>query len=133
MDHGSRSHPGVVDADPCRASHLPADSGEILSYRQWTGRANAAHGIRIGAAVIALPAVLAIASSYGLWKEKLWGWWVALLSNTLMMGTLTYSIVDENTIDWDMVGVTAVSAVLPMLLLLPVVRKFYRAASDSSG
>jgi hypothetical protein len=93
---------------------------------------DAAHGLRVGAAVIASPALFATASSYGLWKGKLWGWWVALLSNTAILGILTYSMMDENTIDWEMAGVTAVSAVLPVLLLLPVVRKFYRQASESA-
>jgi hypothetical protein len=86
---------------------------------------DAAHGLRLGAAVIAVPAAFAIASCYGLWKRKLWGWWVGLLSNTALLGTLIYSMTDENTIDWDMVGVTTVAAVLPLLLLVPVVRKFY--------
>src|SRR5215471_10938363 len=45
---------------------------------------DAAHGLRVGAAVIALPALFAALSSYGLWKGKLWGWWVALFSNTAM-------------------------------------------------
>jgi Predicted membrane protein (DUF2127) len=86
---------------------------------------DAAHGLRVGAVVLAVPAIFAIASSYGLWKEKLWGWWVGLLSNTAMLGTLIYSMTDENSIDWDMAGVMTFSAVLPLLLLVPAVRKFY--------
>jgi hypothetical protein len=93
---------------------------------------DAAHGLRIGAVVIAVPAVFAIASSYGLWKGKLWGWWVGLLSNTAMLGTLIYSMMDENTIDWEMVGVTTVSAVLPLLLLVPFVRTFYWHGGESA-
>lgn len=87
--------------------------------------ADAAHGIRIGAAVITVPAVFAVVSTFGLWKERLWGWWIALLSNTLILGAMIYSTLDENSIDWDMAAVTVVSAILPILLLLPVVRKFY--------
>ena len=87
--------------------------------------ADAAHGLRIGAAVIAVPAVFAIVSTLGLWKEKLWGWWIALMCNTLILGAMIYSTIDENSLDWDMAGVTVVSAILPILLLLPVVRKFY--------
>jgi len=91
-----------------------------------------AHGLRVGAVAIAVPAVFAIASSYGLWKEKLWGWWVGLVSNTAMLGILIYSMTDENTIDWDMVGVTTASAVLPILLLVPFVRKFYWHGGESA-
>ena len=68
---------------------------------------DAAHGLRVGAVVIALPALFATLSCYGLWKRKLWGWWVALFSNTVMLGILIYSMADENTIDWEIVGVTA--------------------------
>ena len=85
----------------------------------------AARGLRIGAAVIALPALFATVSSYGLWRGKLWGWWVALLSNTVLLGIIIYSMTDENTIEWDGVGVTLGSAILPILLLLPGVRRFY--------
>jgi len=93
---------------------------------------DAAHGIRMGAAVIAIPALFAIGSTFGLSKERLWGWWVALLSNILMLGTLIYSMLDENTIDWDMFGVTVISAILPVLLLLPAVRKFYWHRTESA-
>jgi hypothetical protein len=90
-----------------------------------------ANGLRIGAEVTAVPALFAIVSWYGLWKKTLWGWWVALFSNTLVFGVLIYAMTDENTIDWDMVGVTAVSAALPILLLLPMVRKFYWHVTES--
>ena len=93
---------------------------------------DAAHGLRIAAVVIAVPAVFAVASTYGLWRGKLWGWWVGLLSNAAMLGTLIYSMMDENTIDWDMVGVATVSAVLPLLLLVPLVRKFYWHGGESA-
>jgi hypothetical protein len=86
---------------------------------------DAAHGLRIGAAVVAVPGLFAIVSSYGLWKEKLWGWWLALTANVGMFAVLVYSMTDENTIDWDMVVLTVISAVLPILLVLPVVRRFY--------
>jgi hypothetical protein len=92
----------------------------------------AAHGLKVWAAVVAVPAVLAIASAYGLWKEKLWGWWIALVSNTVILGLFIYSMTDENTIAWDMVAVTLVSAGLPILLMLTVVRKFYWRVTESA-
>lgn len=92
--------------------------------------AEAASGLKIAAAVFVPPALLAMASCYGLWKEKLWGWWLAFVSNTLVLLVLIYSMTDENTIDWDMFALTAISAVLPTLLLLPVVRRFYWASAQ---
>jgi hypothetical protein len=47
---------------------------------------DAAYGLKIGAAVVAVPALSAIVLSYGLWKEKLWGWWLGLLSNLFHFG-----------------------------------------------
>ena len=91
----------------------------------------AAYGLRIGATVMTAPALFAVASSYGLWKRTLWGWWLALMTNTVILGILIYSMTDENTIDWDMVGMTLASAVMPTLLLLPVVRRFYWRVTES--
>jgi hypothetical protein len=108
---------------------LLARSSDILNGPE--GK-EAAHGLRMGAEVTAVPALFAIASWYGLWKRRLWGWWVALLSNTLVFGVLIYAIADENTIDWDMVAVTVVLAAMPILLLLPVVRKFYWHVIEST-
>lgn len=90
------------------------------------------YGLKVGAAVIAVPAVFAIVSTFGLWKKKLWGWWLALLSNAFVLVMLIYSMTDENTLDWDMFGVTVISAVLPILLLLPLVRNFYWHAPESA-
>lgn len=93
--------------------------------------AEAASGLKIAAAVFVLPTLLAIASFYGLWKDKLWGWWLALVSNTLMLAMFVYSMVDDGSVDWDMLALTVISAILPILLLTPVVRKFYWGAAVS--
>jgi len=42
----------------------------------------------------------------------------------------TEALDGENTIDWEMAGATVVSAILPILLLLPVVRKSYWQAAE---
>jgi uncharacterized membrane protein (DUF2068 family) len=92
----------------------------------------ASSGLKIGAMVLIVPALLATVSWYGLWKETLWGWWLALLTDIALMAMLIYSMVDEGlgNIDWEMAGVTGTSAVIPVLLLIPGVRRFYWHANE---
>jgi len=88
---------------------------------------DATAGLRAAAAVMLVLTLLAALSWYGLRKEMLWGWWVALLADAAVLGMFIYSMIDEGwRIDWDMATFSALSAILPTLLLLPAVRKFYR-------
>jgi len=84
-------------------------------------------GLKIGAAVLGGPAIVAMVAWVGLWKGKRWGWWLTVLTDAALVGVFVYSLVDEGwkNIDWDMVVLTVI-AVAPMIyLLLPRVRKFY--------
>jgi len=84
-------------------------------------------GLKTGATVLIVPALLAISSWYGLWKQTLWGWWLALLTDFALLAMFVYSMVDDGlaNIDWEMAGITVTSAIAPVLLLIPVVRRFY--------
>ena len=88
------------------------------------------YGLKIAAAIFAVPALFGIVSTLGLWREKLWGWWLAVVSDAVTLALLIYSMIDDATIDWDMLALTIISAVLTILLLLPVVRKFYWRVSE---
>jgi uncharacterized membrane protein (DUF2068 family) len=100
----------------------------ISASRNGPGAAEAASGLKIAALTLFLPALLATISWYGLWKRKPWGWWLAVVANLAVMSILVYSMIDDgwSYFDWDLAGLTLASAVIPILLLLPVVRKFYR-------
>jgi len=96
-------------------------------------------GLRIGAMVLLVPALLATLSWYGLWKQTLWGWWLALLTDIALMAVFVYSMIDDGlkNIDREMALVTVISAMVPVLLLIPAVRRFYwpstkRPASELS-
>jgi len=104
-------------------SHSP----QILSQAD---AADSAHGLMIGAAVICGPAVALTIASWGLWTSKRWGWWASVLINLTVVGTLVYSSLDENTIDWDEFWIAICFAVIAILLFLPKVRKFYRPARE---
>ena len=84
-------------------------------------------GLNIGATVLLLPALVAIAAWYGLWKGTVWGWWLALLADFVLLAMFIFSMVDDGlaNIDWVMAGVTVTSAIIPVFLLIPVVRRFY--------
>jgi len=75
-----------------------------------------------------------LVSGFALLRRKLWGWWLALVTDLLLLSMLVYSMVDEGWhIDWEMAGYTAMSVIIPMLLLLPTVRRFYWHAPAIEG
>jgi len=86
-----------------------------------------ASGLKIGAVTLAIPALLASVSWYGLWKGMIWGWWVAFSTDFALLAVLIYSMVDDGirNIDWGMAAMTMSSAIVPVFLLIPVVRKFF--------
>lgn len=93
--------------------------------------ADTIHGLLIGAGVLGIPSVLLFFGAWGLWKNRLWGWWLAMLSDVGMLATLAYSVVGENSVDWDDLALTLCFAVCPILLLLPRVRKYFWGDRES--
>jgi hypothetical protein len=59
--------------------------------------ADAIHGLKIGAAVIGVPALILLVSGIGLWRSKRWSWWLALVTDVVMMAALAYNLLGENT------------------------------------
>ncbi len=84
-------------------------------------------GLRIAAAVVGGPVVVALIAWIGLWRGKRWGWWLTVLTDLGLVGMFLYSLVDDgwHNVDWAVV-VLSVMAVFPVVyLLLPQVRRFY--------
>lgn len=85
-------------------------------------------GMKVATVVVTIPAVILVVAVFGMWKCRLWGWWLALATGVAMLGMLLYSTLNEG---WtyierdDMIGM-AVCIIPPVLLLLPGIRKFYR-------
>ena len=46
----------------------------FLLVMAWTADPEASAGLKTGATALIVPALLAISSWYGLWKQTLWGW-----------------------------------------------------------
>jgi uncharacterized membrane protein (DUF2068 family) len=94
---------------------------------QETDAAETIHGLVIGAAVLGVPALLLIGALWGLWRNKRWGWWLALVTDVAIVATLVYSMIGQNS--WDLTEPvwTLCFVVCAILLLLPMVRRFYWA------
>jgi hypothetical protein len=99
--------------------------------RQAHDPAAAVWGLEVAFAVIAPFASLALVGAYGMWRGRLWGWWLALLAEAIFVAVLVYSVIDDgwNNADTDLIFSTAVSLLPVVLLLLPPVRRLYGAVS----
>lgn len=98
----------------------------ILGYR-WDFRIETAKDMIVASAILGAPGVLAFGGWWGLQKQKLWGWVIALCADTLLVFIFTYSVADDgvrNT-DWDMAAYTILSWIVAACLLIPSVRRYY--------
>jgi uncharacterized membrane protein (DUF2068 family) len=89
--------------------------------------ADTIHGLVIGAAVLGAPALFLTAALWGLWRNKQWGWWLALVTDVVIVATLGYSMIGQNSSDLTEPVWTLCFVVCAILLLLPKVRRFYWA------
>ncbi len=107
-------------------------SAAILSEPDAT---EAISGLKIAAAILVLPALVASAACIGLWKKKLWGWWLGLIGNFTIVAMLAYSILDDgwHNPDWQLAGLKAAAVVPLVFLLLPVVRRAYWRSTMLDG
>ncbi len=93
--------------------------------------AAAIRGLKVGAALVGPVALLVLVGGYGLWKERLLGWWLALLTDVGLAGALLYSMTNDgwSNLDWSMVSFTVAAFALVALLWVPSVRRFYWTGS----
>lgn len=89
------------------------------------------HGLLIGAMVLGVPAVITLVAVLGLWKQRFWGWVLALATDVGMISVFAYSMIDERDLDRSESAVAAGFLCGAVLLLLPGVRKFYWNAASS--
>jgi uncharacterized membrane protein (DUF2068 family) len=84
-------------------------------------------GLEIAAAVIGGPALVALVGCIGLWKEKLWGWWLTVVADLGLVAVLVYSMMDDgwHNVEWDVVVLSVIPLLVVVCLLLPPVRRLY--------
>ncbi len=87
-----------------------------------------ATGLRLSAAIIAMPGLIAATGGLGLWRSKGWGWWLSLICDWGIVAALIYAIIDDaidGLLDWSLVGTTLFAIIVPILLMSPAVGRFY--------
>ncbi|MGC2169999.1 MAG: hypothetical protein WA623_01285 [Candidatus Sulfotelmatobacter sp.] len=84
-------------------------------------------GLKIVAAVLGGPALVALAPWFGLWKGKRWGWWLTIITDLGLVGAFANSLVDDgwHNIDGTVVALTVIAMLPVVYLLVPEVRIFY--------
>lgn len=95
----------------------------ILSVR----KPHTAPDLRVAALIFAAPGLFSATGWYGLWKRRLWGWWLACICDWGVAAVFVYAVVDDgwSMIDWSLVGTTCCSLILPIWLVMPATRRFY--------
>lgn len=89
----------------------------------------------IAAAIVGFPGFFALVAWLGLWRKKLWGWWLSIVTDLGLVTMFVYSLIDDGwkDIDWDVVVLTGITLVPVIGLLLPRVRRFYWGRDGSSA
>lgn len=84
-------------------------------------------GLEIGAAVLGVPALVALIAWFGLWRGKRWGWWLTVLIDLGFFAAFGYSLIDDgwHNIDGALVALTVTALVPVVYLAAPRVRGFY--------
>ncbi len=95
--------------------------------------ADTVHGLLIGAVVLGVPALITLIAVWGLWKRRFWGWVVSLATDVGMLAVLAYEVIGENDREGDEIALATGFVAPIVLLLLPVVRKFYWNAGAHSN
>jgi Predicted membrane protein (DUF2127) len=84
-------------------------------------------GLKIAAALLLGPALIALVGWIGLWKENLWGWWLTILTDLGLVAVLVYSMMDDgwHNVEWDVVVLSVIPLLVVVCLLLPRVSRHY--------
>lgn len=90
--------------------------------------ASTIQGLKIGAFAVVLPALFWLPGIYGMWKRRAWGWGLTLMTGMSTALILLYSAVDDGwaRLDVEDATVAGVCLILPLFMLLPQVRKYFR-------
>ena len=106
-------------------------SPEITSEKD---AADTIMGLRIGAAFCLPISLMYVASVAGLWKRRLWGWWLGFLLSLAAAIILSYSLIDDGWRSSDSadIGLPILFVLLTGLFLVPAVRNEYRRQPGSA-
>ncbi len=86
--------------------------------------ADAIHGLKIAALVLAPIALPFLISFIGLWKGRIWGWIVGVATSAFASVLFIYDTIGDRSREWDDIVVVAIFPVLLVLLTLGPVRRW---------
>lgn len=91
-------------------------------------------GVIFVSAALGCPGIAALIAWFGLRKGSKWGWWGVLSADLVVLAILIYGLVDDgwHNIDWDLLGIAVVAAIVTAALFIPSFRKWQRSAMLST-
>ncbi len=101
----------------------------IRQMRQQHGdeRESTVQALKLAIWIIGPTALILLLGAWGMLKDKLWGWWLAFLTDFAFFAIFLYSVIDDGLkdIDWDVFAFAGASLLLVVWLLVPSVRRHY--------
>ena len=95
--------------------------------------AESSGGLKLALIVILPLAAAAAATSWGMWKQRAWGWWTALGLNVLAMLSMVPDLINSDARpDWEDLAGMAIFAVA-LALLFPVQVRHYFLRRSTTG
>ena len=95
--------------------------------------AQVAMEMRIAGTAVLLPAILAVIASWGLWKNRAWGWWIAVVLSLLVLAPMVWEAIDDRAMpELDDIAVTVPFVIYRVLLFVPKVRRFYLSRRETT-
>ena len=87
----------------------------------------AIRGLYIAAEIFLPLGLLVLVGGVAMWKNKRWGWWLAMITDASLLLVFVYSLIDNGLkrADAEDIAVTVLSIIPVILLLLPAVRRSY--------
>jgi len=91
-------------------------------------------GVIFVSAAMGCPGILALIGWFGLRRRKRWGWSLVLSADLVVLGILTYALVDEgwHKIDWGLLGIAVIAAIITAALFIPPLPRWRRQSSSST-
>ena len=89
--------------------------------------------LRLVGIMFGVPGLIAGTGWFGLWKQRLWGWWTSLTLDGMLAAVFVYAVIDDaryGLLDWALVSTTLIAMIVPVYLLFPAVRRFYWNRND---
>jgi uncharacterized membrane protein (DUF2068 family) len=116
----------IVTAVQTSIAAMFAGAAMLFSFLIFSLRNSAtpSQGLKLALMMVLPLAVVAAVASWGMWKQRAWGWWTALVVNVLALFTMITDLVNGDPDFGDFAAATIFFACLT-LFLPPRVREYF--------